>query len=136
MKLAIYIFSIMCASVAYAGGDYFPIKIIELTNDSDSFHFKAEPTRERQWMEKECSIINVKGKYDTLRWLMHERPMSLDKHMQSIEFLSKSLASNKKVYFGYIGGGLRKIEKCSYESKGLVYENYDKELVLSVHDRI
>ncbi len=56
--------------------------------------------------------------------------------MQSIEFLSKSRESNEKVYFGYIGAGLHKVGKCTYESKGLIYENEEKEFVLSVYDRI
>ncbi len=136
MKLVSLVALFFCTGTVFAGGDYFPIEITEISTNNDKFSFKAIPTAERPWMDRECAEITVNGEYDSFKWLTSTKPMSHENHMQSIEYLLKSFTSKQSVNFGYIGGGLRKVAKCSYKSKGLVYEGYTNEYVLSVYDRI
>lgn len=136
MKLAaISIFALFIGQ-AFAGGDYFPIKLTDFVSDGDTFEFKATPVVERGWMEKECMEVNVKGSYDTLRWLTYKSPMSIENHMIAIGLLEASYRAKQIVYFGYIGGGLHRVSRCSYKSKGLMYSQNLEELVMSIHDPI
>ena len=117
------VLSIMTLPVL-AGGDHFPISILEISSEDADFSFKAIPiSEERKWMDKDCTEIAVKGTYDTLKWLRYEEPMSKVEHLESIKALKGAKKKGSKIYFGYIGGGLHKVSKCSYESKALILEN-------------
>lgn len=136
MKSSIFSFLILFSGLAIAGGDYFPIQIIDISYEKDDFEFTAIPTKERPWMDKECTKISVKGYFDTFKWLTYKKPMSFENHMASLDYLSKAHASKNTVYFGYIGAGLHKVSECSYESKALLYDTYNKEHVLSAYESI
>ncbi|UTA48340.1 hypothetical protein L1F30_02060 [Simiduia sp. 21SJ11W-1] len=112
------------ASPAFSGGDHFPIHVTEIEIDGSNFSFNAIPvTEERKWMEEECTSVKVSGTYGVLKWLNYKAPISKDEHALALATLQKSYESEKKIYFGYIGGGLHKVSSCSYLSKGLLYEN-------------
>ncbi|TRY09410.1 hypothetical protein [Shewanella hanedai] len=133
--ISIFIVFLLSASVL-AGGSYFPIHITEFENDGDEFKLSATVSDERKWMEKECKKISVTGEYDTLKWITHKNPMNKSTHMEAVDYLSKSLKTKEKIYFGYIGSGLHKVARCTYVSKGLIFSNYDKTYVMSVHGSI
>jgi hypothetical protein len=62
--------------------------------------------------------------------------MNKDNHMKAIKYLANSAKNNKEILFGYIGPGLHKEKGCTYKSKGLIYSDYDKVFVMSLHDSI
>jgi hypothetical protein len=134
MKKILAIVLSLISLTVLAGGDHFPIKILEISSEENDFSFKAKPIlEERKWMDKDCTEITVKGTYDDLMWLRYNAPMSKEKHMISIKALKNSQKNGSKIYFGYIGGGLHKVSNCSYESKGLIFEN---ENVYSIYTSI
>jgi hypothetical protein len=124
MKSSIALLLYLFTSLSYAGGDHFPIVIKSISISGNEFSFIAEPNiAKREWMDKACKSIKVSGTYDILKWLRYSAPMSQDSHEKSLEALLSSKNSGAKIYFGYIGVGLKKEANCNYKSKGLMYEN-------------
>lgn len=124
---------------ATAGGDFGEVRITDFqTNPEhpDEFEFRAVNERELfDW--RECNQLTVKGSYDSLRWLRYKRPMSATKHHAALEYLKKASESGATIGFGTIGGGLKKLEACVFESKGLFMETAAGQLVVfSVHSPI
>ena len=54
----------------------------------------------------------------------------------AIKYLSDSERNGKEILFGHIGSGLHKVKSCTYESKGLIYSDYGKVFIMSVHGSI
>ena len=121
---SIFLFTIFFVSqTVFAGGDSFPINVINFKSAKTEFSLTAKPVvEEREWMETNCKEIKVTGSYDTLKWLRYKRPMSEEGHLSAIELLEEAFDNKRKVDFGYIGGGLRKVDTCNYKSKGLFNE--------------
>ena len=136
MKIITVFIVLLISAPVQAGGDYFPVHITQFENDGDKFKFSATVSEERKWMEDECEEIFVTGEYDSLKWIAYNTPMNKNNHMKAIDYLSKSLNIKENIYFGYIGSGLHKIDKCTYVSKGLIFSSDSKTHVMSVHGSI
>ncbi|AWF82279.1 hypothetical protein BTJ40_16395 [Microbulbifer sp. A4B17] len=134
-EISVFIALFLAASV-YAGGDNFPVHITYYEGDGYKFKFTASVSEERKWMDMECEKIYVSGEYDKLKWAKYKRPMSEENHMLALSYLEKASISKKKIYLGYLGSGLHRVAKCTYISKGLIFENYGKPHVMSVHGSI
>ena len=140
-----YILSIIILLVSTTtvsgGGTFFPVKILKVEIDSTenlSFELKAMLINAGKNSEVgNCNIFIVKGYYDHDRWKKYKRPMSEETHRKSIELLKKACKSDNTILFGVMGDGLKEINKCLYESRGLFNETHGgKPVVLSVNGRI
>lgn len=126
---------LLAPTLAYGGGDHFPVYIKELRVEPDfSFIFTAEPNiKECTWEENDCNLITVEGFYDHKKWSTYKRPMSFALHKDALNKLLNAKESKHSVRLGYIGLGLLPIGKCRYKSRGLFL---DQDKVFSVHESI
>ena len=125
MKFLFTCFLVLFSHAVMAGGSYHPVRVIglEVQEDGMTFLLRAETLIEpRPWMDSECKKIVVTGTFDSKRWKKYKRPMSLGTHLDSLAFLKKAESNQTVIMLGYIGNGLIKNKKCSYESKGLFLE--------------
>jgi hypothetical protein len=131
--------ALLFSASATAGGDFGEIRITSFQIDpekADVFEFHAVSEREL-FVWRECSRLTIKGDYDSLRWLRYKRPMSATTHETALEYLQKASESGAKIGFGTIGSGLKKLEPCVFESKGLFVATAAGQLVVfSVHSPI
>ena len=124
MKKISAVLFVSFSSTLLAGGDHFPVKVVSISSQGVNFSLIAQPVlEERKWMDIECSRITVRGTYDRMKWLLNKKPMSSENHITAIEALKKAYLNNTTINFGYIGGGLYRVDDCSYESKALIFEN-------------
>jgi hypothetical protein len=124
-----------------AGGAFFPVKILRVEIDSAdnlSFTLKARPVNPDKNNEiGYCKMFIVKGYYDHNRWKKYKEPMSEKTHRQSIELLKNASKSNDTILLGVMGDGLKEINKCLFESRGLFHETHEgKPTVFSVNGPI
>ena len=127
------------SSSVFAGGYHFEVLVETFESSSEnhnSFTAVLSPTAEKPyWPEEKCQKIVVTGVFDSERWKDYKRPMSLEAHRESIEYISSSIG--KRIFFGVTGHGLSESEKCHFQSKGLFLEPYGgKSAVYSVYGRI
>lgn len=128
--------SLLLSASANAGGDYGEIRITSVQIDPeqpDVFELRAVNQKELYYWS-ECSVFTVKGEFDSERWRKYKRPMSETTHQAALEYLHKSIGTGSVVYFGAMGAGLKKLESCVFESKGLFIEPVAGDVVVfSVH---
>lgn len=127
---------LLLSASAIAGGDFGEIRITSFQTDPeqpDVFELRAVSQKELfDW--RECNQFTVKGSFDSERWRKYKRPMSESTHQAALEYLQKSSVTGGTVAFGTIGAGLKKLESCVFESKGLFMEPVaGKVVVFSVH---
>jgi len=136
MKQIITIILFFACTNAYSGGEYHDVflsQYAEPFEEGNQFHLVLNLTGDG--ISKKCSSIIVKGTYDQEYWSGYKRPMSLPGHTEAMKFLSGR--EGNKIKFGQIGRGLKKLQGCSYLSRGLFLEQHGKEVVVfSVHDKI
>ena len=81
-----------------------------------------------------CDVFTVKGSFDSERWRKYDRPMSTRTHQTAMDYLQNANESGETIRFGTIGAGLKKLDTCVFESKGLFIESFrGTPVVLSVH---
>lgn len=130
---------VLFSAGAFAGGYHFEVQVEAFESNIESpnnFTAVLSPTAVKSnWFEEKCQKIIVVGEFDAERWKDYKRPMSLETHKESIEYLSSSVG--KTIYFGVIGQGLSEATKCHFQSKGLFLAPYaGKSVVYSVYGRI
>lgn len=123
MRLPGLLLLLLVSSSTHAGGDHFPVKLIEFDANDTQFSFLAIPiAKEKNWMDASCQEIKVTGTYNSQKWRNYKKPMSQENHLQAIAVLKDAFEKQGKVNFGHLGNGLKRISDCIYESHGLWLE--------------
>ena len=110
------------SEAVYSGGSFFPVKIHEFSSNWDSFTFRATIEDEFDYDKSAtCDFIKVSGFYDSNKWGSYTMLINLEIHLESLAILRQASKNEASINLGYIGSGFYKIEKCSYQSKGLFH---------------
>ena len=140
----IAIILILNISPANAGGDYWSVKVQKKAVEADATELTFLMLEKPRGILTGCRSIIVHVKHELVpiwAWL----PFVSTSHpthketINAIKFLNSKFSSKEDAYFGYIGGGVYKVdgEECTYESKGLRLEQTnDKHVVFSFYDPV
>ena len=140
--LTIYIF--LNISSANAGGDYWSIKVQKKAIEAETTELTLLLLEKPRGIVAGCRSFIVHVKYESkpiwawLPFVSTSHPTHKET-IDAIKFLNRKFVSSEDAYFGYIGGGLFKMdgEKCTFESKGLRLEQVNdgkKRVVFSFYE--
>ena len=140
----IIIIVILKISPANAGGDYWSVKVQKKAVETDATELVFLLQEKPRGILTGCSSFIVYVNHELVpmwAWL----PFVSTSHpthketINAIKFLNSKFSSTGDTFFGYIGGGMYKVDgkECTYESKGLRLEQEnEKHVVFSFYDPV
>ncbi len=141
-SLGFLFFSVFCG-LAVAGGDSVLGKVDRLAGKDGNYSFTFAQTDERSALMPGCQKLEVKVEYGGVPWyswlpFVQTSHPAREETDEAASYLLKAQRDGREVYFGYMGGGLRRASRpCSFISKGLLlYPPDKKDHVLSFHDPV
>ncbi len=122
-----------------AGGDFVEGTITKLKGDASSFQM-IFIQNDSHSLVKGCEIYDVSLTYKRVPWfswvpMIKTSHPSKDQTNEAIAYLRSAFNNQKKVRFGYMGGGLYPTNKnCSFLSKGFqLMQSEGNDFVLSFY---
>ena len=143
IKFLLIYWSFFIASTASAGGDYFLVKVKEVSSAQKSALIKLMLKEEPRHPINGCEFITVHVRYqnDLMTWLpfVTSRDPTRNETLIAIQYIIGKYKKEENMYFGYMAGGLngRENEKCIFDSKGFRLKsdsNHNRNIVFSYYD--
>lgn len=144
MKGKIFWIGLICficnSTTALAGGSGEEVRILSFQrlNSTDYVLVVAPIETPEEYFIKECESFVVLGTYANLdgQWPLFEKnQVTQDEHLTALSFIEEKSKTDKKLGFGYMGGGFKRVSndnKCVVYSRALqinynsIYSYYHK----------
>jgi hypothetical protein len=125
MRFWLMIFLLLgISSPSYSGGTEWDVAVEEMRREGTNYTLNLKAVNDSQEQPMGCSTLVVHGEYARLRWLLNS-DMTIEKHVQALDYLESLGKLGKTISLGSMGAGLEPLENqsCHFKSHGLALIN-------------